>query len=451
MKPLLPHDDEAERAVLGALLFRPTCWDEVAPVLTASDFYDRRHESIFAAIASCHQAGEGDRADFLVVADRMRHEKTLQLLAASGSESYLVSLANEAPSPEHAAAHARVVKDKSTLRKLVIAATEIRELASADDRPTIEVINAAQTKMAAVVDTSIGGEPERLKSILFACSQELGDTWRNRGAIVGVPSGFDDLDELTAGFSEGLIILAARPSMGKTSFAMQCALHAGALRMPVMVFSLESSKKSLGKRILASEGRVDSMALRTGMMQTSDFHRMTLAMPRIANYPVWIDETSSQTVETIVAKAMRWRRKDIPDAPKCMVIIDYLQYIKDSQLGSRRNDSRHLAVSHISRELKALSKAIRAPVMALAQLNRGVESRSDKRPMQSDLKESGDIEQDADVIMGIYRDDYYNKNSEEKGVAEILLLKNRDGATGTIKLTWLPQYTRFENMSKRRD
>jgi replicative DNA helicase len=420
-------------------------------VLVAGDFYDTRHEKIFQAIASCQANGDGRRADFIVVADQMRHEKTIACLTASGGDAYLAQLANEAPAVEHAAAHARVVKDKSTLRKMVLVASEIRDMASADDRPTIEVVNAAQTKLAAVMDSSIGGEPEKLKPIMFECAKELDHAWHNRGAIVGVPSGFDDLDELTAGLSEGLIIIAARPSMGKTSFAMQQAIHAGSIRIPVLVFSLESAKKSLGKRILASEGRVDSMAIRTGMMQHTDLQRMALAMPRISGYPIWIDDQSSQTVETIVAKTMRWRRRDCPDAPKCMVIIDYLQYIKDTNLGGKRGDNRHLAVSHISRALKTLSKEIHAPVVALAQLNRGVESRSDKRPMQSDLKESGDIEQDADVIMGIYRDDYYNKDSNDKGIAEILLLKNRDGATGVVKLAWLPQYTRFENLSKRRD
>ena len=189
--------------------------------------------------------------------------------------------------------------------------------------------------------------------------------------------------------------------------------------------------------------------MKTGMLESRDWNRMTLAMPRIAGYPLWIDDGSAQTVEMIAAKAKQWRRKEAPDAPKVLIVIDYLQYISPSPMGCKFDI--RLSVSHISRQLKMLSKELKAPVIALSQLSRGVDQRADKRPMQSDLKESGDIEQDADTIMGIYRDDYYNKKSQEPGIAEVIVMKNRDGATGTVKLAWLPQYTRFENLSRRQD
>ena len=448
-KPMMPHSDEAERAVLGALLFHPPTWEDVAPIVVATDFYDARHEKIYQAIAACHAEGNGRSADFLIVAERMKHEKTLAVLSASGSEAYLAGLANEAPAAEHAAAHARVVKEKSTLRKLVMVAAEIRDLATADDRPTLEVINIAQTKMAAVMDASIGSGLVKMRTILNDCVRDLAHRYENRGAIVGVPSGLTELDELTTGFGEGLHILAARPSMGKTSLMMQVALNAAADRVPVAVFSLESSQKSLGNRILATEGRVDSVSMKTGMLESRDWNRMTLAMPRIAGHPLWIDDGSAQTVEMIAAKAKQWRRKEAPDAPKVLIVIDYLQYISPSPMGGKFDI--RLSVSHISRQLKMLSKELKAPVIALSQLSRGVDQRADKRPMQSDLKESGDIEQDADTIMGIYRDDYYNKKSQEPGIAEVIVMKNRDGATGTVKLAWLPQYTRFENLSRRQD
>lgn len=448
----LPQDEEAERCVLGALLFHPPCWDEIASLVSAADFYDKRHDAIFAAIAACQGEGNSRHADIVVVAGRMRQDRTMGMLSACGSEAYLAQLANEIGSWEHAAQHAQIVREKAMLRRLAIVGSEIRNLAVNDDRPTMDVVNIAQQKMAEVMDTAIGTEPVRLKKAMHKTLMRIDERKRNVRAIVGVPTGLMDLDEKTAGLCAGqFIIIAARPSMGKTALATQICLNAAEQNIPVLAFSLEMSSESLCTRILAGLARVDSMGLRTGLIRDEDIVRMSLKFSQIGNAPMWLDDGSAQTVETIAAKARRWRRKEAGQG-QCLVMVDYLQLVRATPSSKGSQTNREQEVSHVSRSLKALAKDIGAAVVALAQLNRQLAARADKRPVLSDLRESGSIEQDGDVIMALHRPEVYETDKPElKGMAEAIILKQRDGETGIVDLVWRPEFTRFENASKRRE
>lgn len=449
---MLPHSEDAEEAVIGGILFSGRAITNVADLIEAQDFYDARHEAIYAAMVELDQRSRP--IDLITVAEELRQKGTMAKLAAVGSEAYLAELANKTATVENITQHARIVRAKSTSRRLILAASGIVEKGYSDQIEIEDYIDQAQQAVFEVQGRSSRQSYEPVRRILLGAIKALEARYHRKQAITGVPSGYADFDELTAGLQPGdLVIIAARPSMGKTSFVMNCAQNAALDHgMPVLVFSLEMSKESLIERVLCSEARVESQKLRSGFLENRDWLHITKAAERVAGASMWIDDSGSPTLMELRAKCRRWR-SDPSVFPKGLeqqglVVIDYLQLVHGSSQG--RDNSREREISEISRGLKALAKELRVPVVALSQLNRSVESRADKRPQLSDLRESGAIEQDADLICFIYRDEVYNKETPDKGVAEIIIGKQRNGPTGTARLAFLNQYTRFENLAEDR-
>ena len=459
VRRMLPFSQDAEESVLGGILFSGRALSQVADVIESADFYDKRHEAIFAAMVDLEARSRP--IDIITVAEEMRRQGTMATLSASGSEAYLADLANRIASVDNIAQHARIVRNKSTARRLILAASNIVDKGYGDQLEVEEFIDQAQQAVFEIQSRSSRQSYEPVRRILHGAIKALESRYHKKEAITGVPTGFAAFDEMTAGLQAGdLIIIAARPSMGKTSFVMNCAQNAALDHgMPVLVFSLEMSKQSLIERVLCCEARIESQKLRSGFLESRDWINITKAASRVAEAPIWIDDSGSPSLMELRAKCRRWRSDphvfppppngETPvEAPRGMVVIDYLQLVHGST--QSRDSSREREISEISRGLKALAKELGVPVVALSQLNRSVESRADKRPMSSDLRESGAIEQDADLICFIYRDEVYNKESPDKGVAEIIIGKQRNGPTGTVRLAFLNQYTRFENLAEDR-
>ncbi|MDF2466375.1 MAG: dnaB [Ramlibacter sp.] len=412
-----PHSVEAESSVLGGLLLDNGAWDRVGDLLTDSDFYRYEHRLIYAAIGGLINATRP--ADVITVYEQLQG---LGKAEEVGGLAYLNSLAQYVPSASNIRRYAEIVRERSILRKLVSASDEIATAAfNTQGKPVDKILDEAEQLLDRV--------------------QEMAD---NPNDITGVPTGFYDLDRMTSGMQAGdMIVLAARPSMGKTALAINIAEHVALNEgLPVAVFSMEMGASQLAVRIVGSIGRIDQMHLRTGKLTDSEWPRLTEAIEKLRNISLHIDETPGLTTSELRANARRLARQC---GKLGLIVVDYLQLMSVSSSMSEEN--RATAVGEISRGLKMLAKELQCPVIALSQLSRGVESRTDKRPMMSDLRESGAIEQDADVIMFIYRDDYYNKDSKEPGVAEIIISKQRNGPTGTVKLAFLKEMTRFESLA----
>jgi replicative DNA helicase len=438
-----PNSVEGESAVLGGLLLDNTAWDRMGEVLTDSDFYRYEHRVIFSAVAKLINATKP--ADIVTVYEELNN---LGKAEEVGGLSYLNSLAQYVPSAANIRRYAEIVREKSILRKLISASDGIATKAFSPEGDSVaDILDGAEKAIFA-----IGEEGSRMKqgfasmdslvTTLIDRVQEMAD---NPNDITGVPTGFYDFDRMTSGMQAGdLIVLAARPSMGKTSLAVNIAEHV-ALReqLPVAVFSMEMSAAQLAVRIVGSIGRVDQGRLRTGKLLDEEWPRLTEAIEKLRTVSMHIDETPGLKPGELRANARRLARKE---GKLGLIVIDYLQLMSGSR-GSGNEENRATELGEISRSLKALAKELQCPVIALSQLNRGVEQRPDKRPMMSDLRESGAIEQDADVIMFIYRDDYYNKESKEPGVAEIIIAKQRNGPTGTCKLAFIKPLTKFENLA----
>ncbi|HEX9719607.1 MAG TPA: replicative DNA helicase [Ramlibacter sp.] len=438
-----PHSIEAESSVLGGLLLDNGAWDRMGDLLTDGDFYRYEHRLIYAAIGGLINATKP--ADVITV-----HEQLQGLGKADevGGLAYLNSLAQYVPSASNIRRYAEIVRERSILRKLVSASDEIATAAfNTQGKPVDKILDEAEQKIF-----NIGEEGSRMKQGFQAMDslvvqlldrvQEMAD---NPNDITGVPTGFYDLDRLTSGFQAGdMIVLAARPSMGKTALAINIAEHVALHEeLPVAVFSMEMGASQLAVRIVGSIGRIDQMHLRTGKLTDDEWPRLSEAIEKLRNVSLHIDETPGLTVSELRANARRLARQC--GGKLGLIVVDYLQLMSVSSSMSEEN--RATAVGEISRGLKMLAKELQCPVMALSQLSRGVESRTDKRPMMSDLRESGAIEQDADVIMFIYRDDYYNKDSKEPGVAEVIISKQRNGPTGTVKLAFVKPLTKFESLA----
>ena len=459
IRRVLPFSIDAEESVLGGILFSGRALSQVADLIESADFYDKRHETIFTAMVELEQRSRP--IDIITVAEEMRRQGTIAALSASGSEAYLAELANKIASVDNITQHARIVRSKSTARRLILAASDIVDKGYGDQLEVDEYIDQAQQAVFEIQSRSSRASYEPVRRILHGAIKALEGRYHRKQAITGVPTGYAAFDEMTAGLQPGdLIIIAARPSMGKTSFVMNCAQNAALDHgMPVLVFSLEMSKQSLIERVLCCEARVESQKLRSGFLESRDWIGITKAAARVAEAPMWIDDSGSPSLMEIRAKCRRWRsdpnvfphgigEQGAGEPPLGLVVIDYLQLVHGSS--NSRDSSREREISEISRGLKALAKELGLPMVALSQLNRSVESRADKRPMSSDLRESGAIEQDADLICFIYRDEVYNKESDDKGVAEIIIGKQRNGPTGTVRLAFLNQYTRFENLAEDR-
>lgn len=454
---VLPQSPEAERAVLGGLLFNGKAMARIGDVLEPADFYDKRHEAVFAAMRELESRFEP--IDVITVSETMRRLGTIATLAAAGGDAYLAELANENPTSEHIAHHAKLVQEKSRARALILKLSEVLDEGYSGQFSTEELIAKAAERVHDV--QSRGGRPSYVhrRALLHEQVKLLQERYHAKQAITGVPTGIAALDERTAGLQpEELILVAGRPSMGKTALAMGWVEHAAAQHgVPCLVFSLEMGAQSLIDRALASEARVENQRIRTGFLESADWNRLVRAMGEMAKAPIAIDVRSAPSLSEVQAVCRRWRadpqffppqRAGAP-VPKGLVVIDYLQLMRGSTK-TRDEGSREREIAEISRGLKQLAKELAIPIVALAQLNRSVESRADKRPMNSDLRESGSLEQDADVICFVYRDEVYDKDTKDKGIAELILGKLRNGAPGTVRATFDGRYTRFDNLAEGR-
>ncbi len=435
-----PHSQEAESSVLGGLLLDNNSWDKVADLLVEADFYRYEHRLVFASITSLVNTNRP--ADVITVFEQMQSQGKAEEV---GGLAYLNSLAQYVPSSANIRRYAEIVRERSILRKLVSVSDEIATSAlNTNGRPVTNILDEAEQKIF-----SIGEEGSRMRQgfqsmdkLVVQLLDRVEEMSQNPNDITGVPTGFFDLDRMTSGMQAGdLIVLAARPSMGKTALAINIAEHVALQEdLPVAVFSMEMGASQLAIRIVGSIGRIDQGRLRTGKLIDDEWPRLSDAIERLKTVSLSIDETPGLTTSELRASARRLARSC---GKLGLVVVDYLQLMSGS--GGGDGENRATELGEISRGLKMLAKELQCPVIALSQLNRGVEQRTDKRPMMSDLRESGAIEQDADVIMFIYRDDYYNKDSKEPGVAEIIIAKQRNGPTGTVKLTFLKPITKFES------
>ncbi|ODV10755.1 MAG: replicative DNA helicase [Rubrivivax sp. SCN 70-15] len=438
-----PHSVEAEQSVLGGLLLDNLAWDRAGDLLTESDFYRHEHRLIFGAIGAL--VNHSKPADVITVFEQLQsHGKADDC----GGLAYLNALAQSVPSAANLRRYAEIVRERAILRKLIAASDEIATTAfNPQGRAVTQILDEAEGRIFKIGEEGSRQRQgfqgiDKLVVALIDRVQELHDNGAEE--VTGVRSGFYDLDRMTAGLQKGdLVVLAARPSMGKTAFALNIAEHVAVSEgLPVLVFSMEMGASQLALRLVGSLGRIDQQGLRTGRLRTDDWERLTEAVDKLGQVQMFIDETPALTAAELRARARRMARQF--GGTLGLIVIDYLQLMSGS---SGSDENRATEIGEISRGLKALAKELQCPVIALSQLNRSVESRNDKRPMMSDLRESGAIEQDADVIMFIYRDDYYDKASKEPGIAEIVVAKQRNGPVGTVKLTFLKSLTRFENLA----
>lgn len=434
-----PQNIEAEQSILGGILLDNQALNNVLEILSAKDFYSESHRRIFSAIVELSDRSEP--ADLITLTNILKNQK---LLDTVGGMAYLASLVDNVPSAANIAYYSKIVKEKSVLRQLIGTATGILQNTYERGTDVDEVLDEAEHAIFEISENKIRPSFYPLKNIIKDSFKSIESLYEKKNLITGVSTGFDKLDDLTSGLQKSdLIIIAGRPSMGKTAFALNLASYAGAdLGLPVAIFSLEMSKEQLAMRMLAADAKVDSQNLRRGLVGETDWPKLTTAAGRLSEASIFIDDTPAITVLEMKAKARRLKAESGLE----LVVIDYLQLMR----GSGRKDSREQEISEISRSLKALAKELRVPVIALSQLNRKVEDRTDRRPHMADLRESGAIEQDADLIAFIYRDEVYNKSEDnpEKGIAEIIIGKQRNGPIGTVKLAFLEKYTSFEQLAR---
>jgi len=433
-----PQNLEAERAILGAVLVDNEVIYGVMELLEPSLFYQPSHQLIFSNMLELSERGQP--IDIVTLSDRLRSSGNFE---KAGGPDYIASLADEVPTSAGVNHYARIVREKAVLRRLIETATGIVQDCFDAAGDVDQLLDDAERKMFAVSQQRVRSGFFSMRDIVKSSFKTIEALYEKKESITGVATGFKDIDEITSGlqFSD-LIIIAGRPSMGKTAFALNMAQNAAlAHQKKVAVFSLEMAKEQLVMRMLCSEARVNAHSLRSGFLGQTDWPKLTTAAGRLADATIFIDDTPALSAMEMRAKTRRMKADQGLD----LIIVDYLQLMSSRS----RSDSREQEISEISRSLKALAKELAVPVVALSQLNRGVENRHDKRPILADLRESGAIEQDADVIIFIYRDEVYNKDTMEKGVAEIIIGKQRNGPVGIRKLAWLDKYTRFEDLTDR--
>ncbi|MCE7031296.1 replicative DNA helicase [Lysobacter sp. GX 14042] len=435
-----PQSIEAEQAVLGGLMLAPDAYDTVADALVDRDFYRRDHQLIFRAI---RELAEKNRPfDAVTLGEWFESNGQAELVAGG---SYLIELASTTPSAANIRAYAEIVRDKSVLRQLIEVGTDIvNDGFQPNGRESAEILAKAEQEVFAIAEAGAQGRTDftPMNTALSEAFDVLQKRYDAGGSVTGLPTGYTEFDEMTAGLQPtDLLILAARPAMGKTTLALNMAEHAAIrTKKAVAVFSMEMSASQLALRLISSNGRVNAQRLRSGQLEDEDWSRVTSAIRMLKEAKIFIDDTPGLSPDQLRAKSRRLKREhDLG-----LVVVDYLQLM--SVPGNSEN--RATEISEISRSLKHLAKELNVPVIALSQLNRSLETRADKRPVMADLRESGAIEQDADVIVFIYRDDYYNKeNSPDKGLAEVIIGKQRNGPTGSVKLRFFGEYTRFDNLS----
>jgi replicative DNA helicase len=432
-----PHSVEAEQAVLGGLMLDNQTWDHVSELIVEGDFYRYDHRLIFRALA--YLATASHPMDAITVMEQL---KSINELENAGGEVYLFELAKNTPSAANIAAYANIVKERSVLCQLISISTKIADSAfNPEGKAVHELLDEAERRVFEIAEKGVNNSgPSGIKALLTQAVEKIDHLYHSDSAITGLATGFTDFDDMTSGLQPSdLVIVAARPSMGKTTFAMNLAENAAIKsRQPVLVFSMEMPGDALALRMMSSLGRINQHHLRTGNLQDDDWPRLTSSVSMLSEAPLFIDDTPGLSPSDMRSRARRLVREH---GSLGLIVVDYLQLMHMPGFKENRTNE----ISEISRSLKSLARELSVPVVALSQLNRSLEQRSDKRPIMSDLRESGAIEQDADIITFIYRDEVYHEETPDKGLAEIIIAKQRNGPIGKVKLTFLGQYTKFEN------
>jgi replicative DNA helicase len=433
-----PHNIQVEQSLLGVLLLSRDAIASALEIAEPAHFYRPAHQHIFEAITTLY--GAGDEADVVTVADLLDRSG---LLEGMGGSSALMDLQAQAPAITGARKYAEIVRENALLRRLISVGNEIAEIAYDRPEDVVKAVDQAEHLVFEVAQGRASDTMADMRSLIEQSLDRLEMLYERGEGITGTPTGFVDLDELLSGLQpNALIVVGARPAMGKTSFALNLAAHAAIeANKPTLVFSLEMGQLELSQRMLCSESRVDAMKMRDGKLDETDWTKISSGVGRLSEAPIWIDDNPALTVMDIRGRARRLKSQ-VGDLG--LIVVDYIQLMT----GRSGAESRQVEISEISRNLKILARELEVPVVGLSQLSRTLESRQDKRPMLSDLRESGAIEQDADVVMFLYRDEVYNHESPDAGIAEVIVAKHRNGPTDTIRLAFLPQYTRFANMAR---
>ncbi len=438
LKRVLPHSTEAEQSVIGSMIIDREAITIASEIISGEDFYGKQYGVIFDTMVELND--EGKPVDLVTLQDRLREKDVPPEIS---SLEFVKSMIDWVPTSANVKYYATIVAEKSTLRKLIRLNEEIENTCYTGKENLEVILENTEKKVFELVQKRNTGDYVPIRQVVMNAMDKIEKASKNKGNVTGVATGFIDLDYRTAGMQPSdLILVAARPSMGKTAFVLNIAQHvAFKLNQTVAIFSLEMSKEQLVNRLFSLESRVDSQHLRTGNLSDAEWEKLIESAGVIGKSNLIIDDTPGISISELRSKCRKYKL----DHDLKMIIIDYLQLMSGSGRGS---DSRQQEISDISRSLKALARELNVPVIALSQLSRAVEQRPDHRPMLSDLRESGAIEQDADVVMFIYRDDYYNKDTDRKGIAEIIIAKQRNGPIGTVELVWLPDYTKFANLEK---
>lgn len=437
IKRIPPHNVEAERAVIGSMIMDSDAILVASEMLTAEDFYQGQYGIIFDTLSEMYKIGIG--VDIVTLQDKLREKEVPPELS---SVEFIGGLIGGVPTSANIKRYAGIVHEKAMLRRLIQVTEHISSVCYMDRQPINEILDETEKSIFDVLQKRGGSSFEPIRDIVLRTLDSIERAAKQKGHITGLETGFRDLDYKTAGLQKSdLVLIAARPAMGKTAFVLNIAeymaLHS---KSTIAIFSLEMSKEQLIKRMLSMNSHVDSQKIRTGSLEDTDWDRLVGSVRKIGNSNLMIDDTSGITVQELRSKCRKLKIEKGLD----LVIIDYLQLMSGS--GRRRGDNRQQEISDISRALKIMARELNIPVIALSQLSRAVEQRPEKKPLLSDLRESGAIEQDADMVMFLYRDEYYNPDTEEKGVAEVIIAKQRSGPTGSVKLAWLSQYTKFGNL-----
>lgn len=436
-----PQNIDAEMSLLGAVLIDEETLADISEHVTAQDFYDKRHGIIFGGMMRLYEKHKP--VDLLTLTDELKRKKELE---AVGGSAYLTELTNYVPTAAHAEAYAELVAQKAVRRRLIKASSDISELGFDEDTSTQELLEKAEAELFSVSDQSLKQDLVSIESILTESFDRMEELHRNKGSLRGVRTGYRDLDNMTAGLQRSdLIILAARPAMGKTTLVTNLAYNVATIaKQPVLFFSLEMSKEQLVDRMLADASGVDAWNIRTGNLSDDDFSKLSDAMGEMAEAPIFIDDTPGVSVLEMRTKA----RRAAHEQPLGLIIVDYLQLM---QAAGRSDGNRVQEVSEISRGLKLIARELNVPVIALSQLSRSVESRNPQIPQLADLRESGSIEQDADIVMFIYREEYYNPDTDRKQITDLYIAKHRNGPTGKIELFFHPERLRFMSLDRKHD
>lgn len=436
-----PQNIEAEQAIIGAIFLEPSSLTIASEILLPDDFYRASHTKVFTVMLELFEKGEP--VDLVTVTSELADRKLLEEI---GGVTYLSDLTNSVPTAANIEYYARIVEEKAILRRLIRAATTIATDGYNRDDDVESLLNDAEKSILDVANRKNTGGFRNIKDVLVNVYDNIEVLHNRKGDVTGIPTGFADLDRMTAGFQRNdLIIVAARPSVGKTAFALNIAQNvATKTDENVAIFSLEMGAEQLVMRMLCAEGNINAQSLRTGKMTEDDWKKLTMAMGSLSNAGIFIDDTPGIRVGEIRSKCRRLQQEH----GLGMILIDYLQLIQGN---GRSGENRQQEVSEISRSLKALARELSVPVIALSQLSRGVESRQDKRPMMSDIRESGSIEQDADIVAFLYRDDYYDKETENRNIIEIIIAKQRNGPVGTVELAFVKEFNKFVNLDRRHE